>query len=206
MGMYVSKVPGFFWRLFPGVVGQVPTKENTLFLTFDDGPTPGVTDAVLDMLDKHNAKATFFCIGKNVAAHPDLYAEVVKRGHTVGNHTHNHLNGWDTDDETYFDNIDQCAQLVESDLFRPPYGKITLSQMGYLRRNYKIMMWDVLSGDFDPELKPETCLGNVLRHAGKGSIIVMHDSVKAAPKVEYVLPRVLKHYAERGFEFHGLNF
>lgn len=203
--MYVSKVPGIFWRLFPGVLGQVATKEKTLYLTFDDGPTPGVTDLVLDMLDTYNAKATFFCLGKNVAAHPDLYARILKNGHAVGNHTYNHLNGWETEDEIYYDNIEQCAEVVESDLFRPPYGKISLSQMSYLKRNYKIVMWDVLSGDFDLALAPEDCLKNVLRHAQKGSIIVLHDSVKAASKVEYMLPRVLKYFSENDYSFAALK-
>src|SRR5262245_27732083 len=130
--MYVSKVPGFFWRLFPGVVGQVKTREKNLYLTFDDGPTPGVTEFILDQLDHYNAKATFFCIGKNVVAHPELYREIIHRGHKVGNHTQNHLNGWETEDEVYYDNIVQCAEHVQSNLFRPPYGKLTLSQMSYL--------------------------------------------------------------------------
>jgi peptidoglycan/xylan/chitin deacetylase (PgdA/CDA1 family) len=203
--MYVSKVPGFFWRLFPGIVWRLPMKEKTLFLTFDDGPTPGVTDFVMNTLDEYNAKATFFCIGKIVSAHPKMFEDILKRGHSVGNHTYNHLNGWQAEDEVYYDDIAQCAKEVNSNLFRPPYGKITLPQMRYLKPQYKIVMWDVLSGDFDPLLSAESCLENVLRHSREGSIIVLHDSMKAEPKVKFVLPRVLEYFSEAGYTFQALG-
>lgn len=203
--MYAAKVPGFFWRLFPEIVWRVPTKEKTLYLTFDDGPTPDVTGFVLDTLDSYNAKATFFCVGKNVVANPELFETLSKRGHAIGNHTHYHLNGWDTDDELYFDNIAQCAEVVRSNLFRPPYGKISLSQMNFLKAKYKIVMWDVLSADFDTQLSPEKCLYNILHHAREGSIVVLHDSVKAAPNLKFALPRALEHFAHAGYQFKALN-
>jgi len=203
--MYVSKVPGIFWRLFPEILWRVPAKEKNLYLTFDDGPTPGVTEFVLDTLDQFNAKATFFCIGKNVTAHPELYATLLKKGHAVGNHTHNHLNGWETADELYYDNIAQCAEMVNSNLFRPPYGKISLSQLHFLKTKYLVVMWDVLSGDFDAQLSPEKCLNNVLHHTREGSIIVLHDSMKAAPNLKFALPRAMEHFSKQGYSFKKLN-
>ncbi len=203
--MYVSKVPGIFWRLFPGILWRMPTNEKALYLTFDDGPTPGVTEFVLDMLDQHNAKATFFCIGKNVSAHPGLFHRILEEGHAVGNHTQNHLNGWETEDEVYYDNIAQCAEVVMSKFFRPPYGKISLAQIHFLKSKYKIVMWDVLSGDFDVQLAPEICLRNILRHSREGSIVVLHDSIKAESKVRFVLPLILEYFAKSGYSFKALN-
>ncbi len=203
--MYVSKVPGFFWRLFPGLVWRVPANDRSLFLTFDDGPVPGVTDYVLQTLDEYDAKGTFFCIGKNVAAHQKLYDSILKKGHAVGNHTYHHLNGWETDDEIYYDDIARCARVVKSAFFRPPYGKISFAQIKYLKLQYKIVMWDVLSGDFDEQLSAEACLKNVLRHAQEGSVIVMHDSLKAESKLRYALPRVLEFFTEGGYRFASLS-
>lgn len=198
-------MPGFFWRLFPGLLWRLPVKDRSLFLTFDDGPTPGVTEYVLDTLEEYKAKATFFCIGKNVEAHQSLYEKILKRGHATGNHTYSHLNGWDTDDELYYDDIARCAQLVSSKLFRPPYGKISLAQINYLKPRYRIVMWDVLSGDFDRSLSGEACLKNVLHRAREGSILIMHDSAKAEEKVYYVLPRVLEFFTEGGYRFEVIS-
>ena len=204
--MYVSKVPGFFWRLFPGLLWRVPVNDRSLFLTFDDGPIPDVTDYVLETLDEYNARATFFCLGKNVAAHPSLYDEIKSRGHAVVNHTHHHLNGWETDDEVYYDDIAECAKLVKSNLFRPPYGKISLAQINYLKPQYKIVMWDVLSGDFDQTRSPDACLKNVLRNTREGSIIVMHDSAKAKLTLTYALPRILEFFTAGGYRFTSLQY
>jgi len=203
--MYVSKVPGIFWRLFPDILWRMPVKEKSLYLTFDDGPTPGITEFVLDTLKLYRAQATFFCIGKNVAAHRAIFNRVLRENHSVGNHTYRHLNGWETEDEFYYDDIEQCAQEVKSRLFRPPYGKITLPQIRLLRSRYKIVMWDVLSGDFDLHLSAEACLKNVLRNAREGSVIVLHDSVKAEAKVKFALPHILQHFTQAGFAFKTLN-
>ena len=203
--MYVPKVPGIFWRLFPGLLWKMPETDRSLFLTFDDGPIPGVTDFALEQLEKFGAKATFFCLGKNVEAHPALYQRIIKSGHAIGNHTYHHLNGWETDDEIYYDDIDRCAQKVNSRYFRPPYGKITMAQINYLKPHYKIVMWDVMSGDFDPEISKEKCLKNVINNASDGSIIVMHDSAKAEPKLRFALPKILEHFSEKGYLFLAID-
>ena len=173
-------------------------------MTFDDGPIPIVTPFVLNILKKHNAKATFFCIGDNVRKHPDVFAEVKKDGHAIGNHTYNHLKGWVTDNQVYLDNFLQADKLLDTPLFRPPYGRIKRAQAKLLKQarpDLKIIMWDVLSGDFDMSLKPEEALNNVLKNAKDGSIVLFHDSVKAFHKMEYALPRVLEHFSKLGYTF-----
>ena len=178
--------------------------ERELFLTFDDGPIPEVTPWVLDTLRQYNARATFFCVGDNVRKYPEIFDMVVDAGHTVGNHTHNHLSGWSTENITYFHNIRHCARRVQSALFRPPYGKLKPSQVQFLQRHYRIVMWDVLSGDFDKTIKPEAVYQNVIQNASPGSIIVFHDSLKAKANLEYALPRVLEHFAELGYTFSAM--
>lgn len=185
------------------LVWSIETDQDEIYLTFDDGPTPGVTNWVLDILKIHNAKATFFCIGKNVAAHPELYQRILDEGHAVGNHSYDHLNGWETKDEEYLGNIEQCAKLVNSELFRPPYGKISRSQSKKLRDRYKLIMWDVLAGDFDLSISPEQCFKNVINNISKGSIIVLHDSVKAEKNLRYVLPNLLSDCSGK-YSFSGL--
>ncbi|MBE7176109.1 MAG: polysaccharide deacetylase family protein [Mucilaginibacter polytrichastri] len=206
--MYPVKTP-FFWKwLFPHQLWHMPRNRRVIYLTFDDGPIPLVTPWVLKTLEEHQAKATFFCIGDNVRKHPGIYADVVAAGHQTGNHTFNHLKGISTPDETYFSNIATCAEYVHSPLFRPPYGRIRKRQVQHLKKQgekgYDIVMWDVLSGDFDLDLSPEKCLKNVLRHTANGSIVVFHDSQKAFPRLEYVLPRALKIWGEKGFRFEAL--
>lgn len=176
-----------------------------MYLTFDDGPIPEVTPEVLRILAEYNAKATFFCIGDNVEKHPDVYKQVLDEGHAVGNHTQNHLSGWKTEDYAYFRNTLQSAQHIDSDLFRPPYGRIKRSQATVLKQRYKIIMWDVLSGDFDPKTTQQQCLDNVINNAREGSIIVFHDSLKAQDKMLFALPRVLAHFGELGYRFDTLD-
>ncbi len=181
--------------------------EKKVYLTFDDGPTPEITEWTLNQLQRYDAKATFFCIGKNIQNHPDIFKKVITSGHAIGNHTFNHLNGWNTSDEMYFENVNLCADEISAQhsehncrLFRPPYGKIKPSQSKQLRKmGYTIVMWDVLSEDFDATITAEKCLENVLKNVKSGSIIVFHDSVKAYPHLEYVLPRTLQFLKEKGF-------
>jgi peptidoglycan/xylan/chitin deacetylase (PgdA/CDA1 family) len=176
-----------------------------VFLTFDDGPTPGVTLEVLSILEKFNAKATFFCLGKNVEAHPELYAELSKQGHSIGNHSYSHMDGWRTEAYPYVRDVLKCAQHVSSKLFRPPYGHISRKQAQVLKSRYHLVMWDVISGDFDLKISADKCVDNVLQHTRPGSIIVFHDSVKAAPRMLNALPRVLTALQNEGYKFSALT-
>lgn len=210
--MYFIKAPWWLKKLYPSFVWKIPTKEKVLYLSFDDGPHETATPYVLDELKKYGAKATFFCIGKNVVSLPALYKRILDEGHKTGNHTYNHLNGWKTDDTTYINNVIQAAALIKSNLFRPPYGRIKKFQRKLLMRKegttqplFKIIMWDVLSGDFDVKLSPQKCLGNVLKNAEPGSIIVFHDSTKAWSRMSYALPEVLEQLSKKGYVFKALE-
>ena len=203
--MYLVKSPRLLQALAPSLTWHIPTDEKVLYLTFDDGPIPGVTPFVLAELRRFGAQATFFCVGDNVRKHPDVFAQILAEGHTVGNHTFNHLNGWKTPLAPYLENVAACAQLVGSQLFRPPYGRLRRAQRKALEGQYRIVMWDVLSGDFDLNISGETCLENVLQNALPGSIIVMHDSLKAEPRLRFALPRVLEHFAGQGYAFEALG-
>jgi peptidoglycan/xylan/chitin deacetylase (PgdA/CDA1 family) len=199
-------------KLFSNYIWDIPNNENKIYLTFDDGPTPEITNWTLNQLDHYQAKATFFCIGDNLRKYPEIYQEIIKKGHAVGNHTFNHLMGWKTKTADYIEN----AKLFESELnkisittcnlFRPPYGKIKPSQSKILRNEgYKIIMWDVLSADYDQSISPEECLENVIQNCNSGSIIVFHDSIKGFKNLEYVLPRTLEFIKEKGFICEVLN-
>lgn len=202
--MYLVKTPKIVQALLPAYLWHIPTREKVLYLTFDDGPIPDVTPWVLDTLARHDAKATFFCVGENAVRHADIFHRLLAEGHTVGNHTHNHLNGWHTDTSTYLHNVRHCARVVKSDLFRPPHGRLLPQQRAFLERHYKIVLWDVLSGDFDPRLSAEQCLNNVLENARRGSIVVLHDSLKTVAKLRHVLPAVLRHFSGKGYRFEAL--
>ena len=199
-----TKTPSLLTAVYPDCLWKVNTKEEIIYLTFDDGPIPEITPFVLDELKRWNAYATFFCIGKNVEANPEILKRIISEGHTIGNHTYDHLNGWNVSDEIYFDNIKKCAAVVNSKLFRPPYGKLKPSQYSKLKAEYKLLMWDVLSFDFDLKMEGEKVLKNVLENAEEGSIVVMHDSLKAKPKVEFALPKLLEHFTAKGFKFEKL--
>jgi peptidoglycan-N-acetylglucosamine deacetylase len=179
--------------------------EKKIYLTFDDGPTPEVTEFVLETLKRFNAKATFFCIGKNIDKHPGIFQKIISEGHAVGNHTYNHLNGWKTKTKNYLENISQCNSVCKTTLFRPPYGKLKFSQYSNLKSQYSIIFWDVLSGDFDSTISAEKCLDNVLKNVRNGSVVVMHDSIKAFEKVKFVLPEVLENLKQKDFEFERIG-
>jgi peptidoglycan/xylan/chitin deacetylase (PgdA/CDA1 family) len=202
--MYLLKTPRLIQRLLPGLTWRVPGEEKVLYLTFDDGPIPDVTPWVLEQLRSYSAKATFFCVGENAASHPEILAQLLAEGHSIGNHTYHHLNGWATKSGVYLSDVARCAALVPSPLFRPPYGRLSPRQLSALHPHYRIVMWDVLSADFDPAVSPQQCLSNVLNHAGPGSIIVFHDSLKALSRLRYALPAVLDRYSQDGFSFEAL--
>jgi len=204
--MYLIKTPRFIQNLFPNFIWNIPEVEKVIYLTFDDGPIPQVTPWVLRELEKYDAKASFFCVGENATKYPDVLQQVRDAGHTVGSHTHNHLNGWTTNDNmNYYRNVRQCAELLDTDLFRPPYGRLKPKQAQFLQRHYHIVMWDVLSGDFDPKITPENCLKNVLSNTRKGSIVVFHDSIKAKENLFYILPRMLEHFHQQGYVFKNIS-
>ncbi len=207
--MYLVKTPLLLKKLYPGLTWNLNRDQRCIYLTFDDGPIPIVTPFVLKTLKHYNAKATFFCIGDNVQKHPDIFTQVKACGHTIGNHTFNHLRGWATDTQTYANNFKKCDELLHTPYFRPPYGRIKRAQVRQLQQlknnELKIIMWDILSGDFDINLKPEKCLLDVLKYTKNGSIVVFHDSLKAQPRLEYVLPRAMEHWSKEGYEFKGLG-
>lgn len=203
--MYLVHTPQYVQALFPGLTWKMPPSLKTIYLTFDDGPIPEVTPWVLETLREYNAKATFFCVGDNVRKYPEIFDKVIEGGHAVGNHTLNHLSGWSTENISYFNNIRHCARIVNSGLFRPPYGKLRPSQIQFLQRHYQIIMWDVLSADFDKEITPEDCFQNVIQNSGSGSIVVFHDSLKAETNLRYALPLVLEYFTGQGFTFSALK-
>ena len=204
------KSPFFLRWLYADLIWKIPTQEKKLYLTFDDGPVPEVTEFVLAELEKIKAKATFFCIGDNVRKHPDVFRKIVMDGHTIGNHTFNHLKGWNTSVKTYVENVKLCDNelaianwQLPIHLFRPPYGRITRSQIKALK-DYKIIMWDVLTHDYSKNISPDRCLKGSIAATRSGSIIVFHDSLKAEKNMSYALPRFLNHFSDNGFTFEGI--
>lgn len=202
---YIVTTPWWLRLLFPSkLTWCVPTTEKILYLTFDDGPNAWATPFVLDELKKYNAKATFFCIGKNVQQEPELYKQLFAEGHRIGNHTHDHLNGFHTKDEEWLNNVKEASKWIDSDLFRPPYGKIRPFQAKVLQKSnppFRIIMWSVISADFDSNNSPQKCFQFVQKNSKPGSIIVFHDSEKAFPNLKYALPETLKYFSEQGYRF-----
>ena len=206
--MYTVKTPWLLKALYPGMTWNKDRHSRCIYLTFDDGPIPVVTPFVLNILKRYEAKATFFCIGDNVRRYPDIFEQVKQDDHAIGNHTYNHLKGWSTPDETYLDNFLKADALVGSNLFRPPYGRMKRSQVKLLKHakpGLEIIMWDVLSADFDAGITPERCLKNVLNNTENGSIVLFHDSLKARDRMEYALPQALEYWCKEGYEFKPYN-
>ena len=210
------KTPLVAKRMFPNYIWDIPSTSKTIYLTFDDGPTPEITNWTLDVLNQYNAKATFFCIGKNIKNHPDIFKNILKDGHAIGNHTNNHIKGWRTSTKNYLENIDEAEKIINleakkhqsksTNLFRPPYGQIRPKQGKALSQiNYKIVMWNVLSFDWDHSIPNETCLENVINNTSDGSIVVFHDSVKASNNMMYSLPKVLEHFSKKGYSFKSIK-
>lgn len=195
---------GLLKIVLPSLTWRLKTKEKVIYLTFDDGPNKILTPFILKELREFDAKATFFLLGKCVIKENALYQQIKKEGHTIGNHTFSHLNGWQTKNQSYFPDIERCNKIIKSDMFRPPYGRIKLSQIRYLKRKYKLIMWDVLSWDFDQRTSPEKCLEIVINKAKPGSILVFHENEQSLENVKYTLPKVLKHFKSRGYKFKAL--
>jgi peptidoglycan/xylan/chitin deacetylase (PgdA/CDA1 family) len=203
------KTPPWIQKLYPDFIWKVETEKKELFLTFDDGPIPEVTEFVLDELKKYDAKATFFCVGDNLIKHPGIAKKVVDSGHIFGNHTQNHLKGWQTSNEVYWNNIKECETQIaaiqpSSKLFRPPYGRIKRSQAAGLKE-YKTIMWNRLAWDFEKNLDMDLALKYLTDNAPQGSIFVFHDNLKSFHNMKAMLPEVLKYYAEKGFSFSSLH-
>ena len=206
--MYLIKTPFWLPLIYRSCAWRVPTKEKLLYLSFDDGPHPEATPFVLEQLAIFNAKASFFCIGKNVQLYPAIYAEIIAANHSVGNHTQNHMNGWKNTTADYLTEIQDAKSTIDSDLFRPPYGRISFDQIKAISSRpdlpQNIVMWDVLSGDFDTNISGEKCAQNVIQNAVAGSIIVFHDSAKAMDRLRIALPKVLLHFTNLGYQFKAL--
>lgn len=209
--MFIHRTPFFLPWLYSNLVWRIRTERKELFLTLDDGPVPGPTEFALDVLRKYRARATFFCIGDNVQKHPDVFKRILQDGHAVGNHTFNHLNGWETPKAEYVENTTLCDAVMDEHqtgnktkkvvLFRPPYGRITRAQIKALSA-YNIIMWDVLSFDYTESISAEACLKNSIKATRPGSVIVFHDSLKAEKNMRYALPRFIEHFTEKGYSFN----
>ena len=213
---YWIKTPQIIKRLFSNQVWDIPNKENKIYLTFDDGPIPKITEWVLAILEENNVKATFFCIGKKIEKHPEIFKKIIAAGHGIGNHTFDHKNGWKTTTAQYIQNIELCENQIfksnnkncdlKSKICRPPYGKMKPSQSNKLQKmGYKIIMWDILTADFDEKTSKEKCLENATKKVSSGSIIVFHDSVKAYSNLEYALPKAIQILKEKGLVFDTIQ-
>ncbi len=202
--MYFINAPFFLRWYYPKVTFNRTRKEKKVYLTFDDGPIPEITPWVLDTLKAYQIKATFFCVGENINRNKSLFDRLLAEGHSLGNHTYNHLKGWETSDNVYLENVQMCQALTQTRLFRPPYARAKKSQLRALSKSYEIIYWDVLSGDFDEALSPEACFQNVIKYTKNGSIIVFHDNIKAIPRLTYALPKVIRHLLAKGYSFETL--
>ena len=201
-----------FEILFTRYVWRLKTSDKKIYLTFDDGPIPQVTDWVLEQLRLYNAKATFFVVGDNVRRNPEIFQKILTEGHSVGNHTQNHIKGWKNETDTYLANFQECEKSISdlkrsaSNLFRPPYGQIRRSQASEILKTHKILMWSVLTRDYEANLSERKCLNRAIRQTREGSIVLFHDSLKAQNNLYYVLPRFLEHFSKKGYEFCTIEY
>lgn len=202
--MLIEQLPYFLRGLYFGATWRKNYHENVIYLTFDDGPIPEVTPWVLDILDQYQIKATFFCVGENVMRYPDLYQEIIRRGHRTGNHTFNHMRGFFTNTQMYMENAEKASGYIDSDLFRPPHGEMRLSQYRNLRKKYRVVLWDVITRDYNQKLPKEKVLNIVKRYARNGSLIVFHDSLKAEKNMRYAMPKSIEYLLEKGYQFKSL--
>jgi peptidoglycan/xylan/chitin deacetylase (PgdA/CDA1 family) len=198
--MLIAKIPRLLRRTFRSLTWELPAGERSVYLTFDDGPTPEVTEWVLDKLDAYQARATFFCLGNNVEAHPGLFRKIQEKGHAVGNHSYSHIKGFRTSVHSYVEDVDKASGLIPSKLFRPPYGRIRPAQVRALKKKYRIIMWSVLSVDYDPGLQEQQVIRNVVENVRPGSVIVFHDSLKASKNLFVALPEVLGFLRREGYQ------
>ena len=199
--MFIEQPPQLIRQLYPRACWRMNVSERAIYLTFDDGPIPEVTPWVLDILDKYKVKATFFMVGDNVRKHPDEYKMVVERGHRIGNHSHNHLKGFAETTDHYLANVDMASCYISSNLYRPPHGIMRMSQYRALSKRYRIIMWDLVTRDYNPKLTGEQVLGKVKRYARPGSIITFHDSLRSVHNLHYALPRAIEWLLAEGYEF-----
>lgn len=203
--MLIEQTPDFIRKLIPGAVWRLPQKEKTVYLTFDDGPIPEVTPWVLDLLRKYNIKATFFCVGDNVRKHPEVFKMLVSAGHSVGNHTFNHLQGFKVKSDKYVENVELADAYIRSNLFRPPHGHLRIRQGTRLSKKFRFVMWDVITRDYNRKLSGEYVLNVVKRYVRNGSIIVFHDSIKAEKNMKYALPRAIEFLLSEGYKFEKIT-
>ncbi len=204
--IYPIHTPLIVQKMFPRFLWRFPSeKQKKIYLTFDDGPIPNITPWVLQQLEQYQAKATFFCVGANIEKNPSIYQQIKAQGHTIGNHTYQHLNGWKTNTKDYLADVQKCQNLTQTKLFRPPYGRLSPSQAKALNQDYTLVIWDVIAGDFDPNITGEQCRNNIVKNAVDGSIIVLHDSLKSWKRLEFVLPKILEYYTNLGFEFAAIS-
>lgn len=203
----LAQIVSFFGKIFlpSNVNWNVRTSDKKLYITFDDGPIPEVTPQVLEILRQYNAKATFFCVGENVQKHPEVFKQIINEGHSVGNHSFNHIKANKFSNEDYLANVAKADELIQSPLFRPPYGRITPELAKKLGEKYKIYMWSVLTRDYEQNLSPKVCLRIARNQSRKGSIIVFHDSLKASGNMLIALPKVLDFFSNKGYSFEGLD-
>ena len=204
--MNIVSVPNWIRRFYRPAIWKIPISEKVVYLTFDDGPTPMITERVMDLLDEYNAKATFFCIGAQVEKHLNLFKEIQNRGHRIGNHTFNHISGWRSTPKDYLDDIERASQVIPSSLFRPPYGRITKKQFNKLKEHYTVVFWDIIPGDFILGITKEKLLKNTLKHLKSGSVIVFHDSVKCGDVLLETLPVLLEELKQRGYRSEVIPF